>query len=328
MKHHEEALAREKIAIDYRLTAEPRKQELQKLSRRVQELEASLVAANHRAARFEEMLQTNNHAVSTVGSSIRMAALEAELVNAEKQTQLARSRERATNEAHHQLEDRIHKLEDQVVSQVKQIQALTVVEAELRNVLVGTIAREEAQQLETQLATLKEEQSRASVELTKHRELSAIATAQAVTITANMESPSNELALLRTAVRDLQAKGDQEHLLGELYQRVSVVQMSEASALHKAEHYRTEYQRLFLAHHKLMQRVNEFLTKYFAHKERYRAIIHVYHQQIDDSGNLVLLLIPLTLLILFLTLFVGGTEMGRQTQPNHGRVSLCWVACH
>jgi chromosome segregation ATPase len=285
VKQHEEALAREKIAIDYRITMEPREHELQKLTTRVQELETSVDAANQRAARFEELLHSDaRYAASTAGSSVRIASLEAELFNAEKQTQLARSRERATSETHRELEDRILKLEAQVVSQVQRIQELTVSETELKNQLVGTTSRDEAKQQEMHLATLKEEISRIGVELTKYKELASIAAAQSVTISTNVESSANELALLRAATRDLQAKGDQEHLLGELYQRVAALQMSEASSQHKADHYRTEYQRLSLSHHKLMQRVDEFLNKYFSDKEQYRAVIQANHQRMDDSG--------------------------------------------
>lgn len=269
-----------------------------KLTTRVQELEASMEMSNHKAALLQEVIDTDPRYLATAASSVRIAALEAELFNAEKQTQLARSRERATNETHRELEERISKLEAQVVSQAQRIQELLVTEAGLRNQLVGIIPRSEAEQLERQVATLSDEISRVGVELTKQRELASIATAQSLTITANVESSTNQISLLQATVRELQAKGDQEHLLGELYQRVAVLQMSEASALHKSEHYRTEYQRLSLTHHKLIQRIDDFMGKHFAHKEQHRAIIHSYHQQMDNNGSPVCLCLGLTRAIL------------------------------
>lgn len=287
-KQHEEALAREKDSIDLRLSAEQRDQEITKLTTRLQELEAAVEVANHKASRLQEVVDTDPRYMSTAaGSSVRIAALEAELFNAEKQAQLARSRERATSETHSELEDRIRKLEVQVVAQVQRIQELSVSEADLRNQLVGTIPREEANKLGVQVATLTDEVSRMGVELSKQRELASIAAAQSLTITANVESSANQMSLLKATVRDLQAKGDQEHLLGELYQRVAALQMSEASALHKSEHYRTEYQRLSLTHHKLIQRIDDFLTKHLQHKEQHRAVIHTYHQKLDNNGSLV-----------------------------------------
>lgn len=274
---------REKSATDRRIASERNEKEMEKLKARIQELDAALESANYRADRASE----TRHQDGVLGTGVRIAALEAELFNAEKQTQLARGRERAMQETNHMLEERMRSLEAQVVDQAQRIHQLATTETDLRNQLQGSVTREVAEQQDGELASLREEVSRLGTELAKHKELSSIAAAQALTITSNAESSANEVSLLRTTIRDLQAKGDQPHLLAELHQRIAVLQLAEANAQHRAEHYRTEYQRLSLTHHKLVQKTDTLATKYFTHKAHHLSTIQAYHQRMDHDGDAV-----------------------------------------
>ncbi|KAI9101929.1 hypothetical protein DFS34DRAFT_436911 [Phlyctochytrium arcticum] len=126
-------------------------------------------------------------------------------------------------------------------------------EVEFRNAFAGGAKREEHARNLSKVARLETENLELQQELTRHKGLADIASAQASDIVHHQVIDEKEKAILRAAVEELQMEGDEKLVIGKLHHHILTLQMSELMALRNAEKYQ---ERCLTLEHKTIELEN------------------------------------------------------------------------
>ena len=134
-----------------------------------------------------------------------------------------------------QLEQRNSSLETKFSELTQKLLTAQVREGELRDQLASCLPESEKTLLEVQVVELKNSQTELSLENNRLKEVADVARQQVVFMETKQKSHDLELSSLRHQLLDLQMQSDSRTVMGKLHHQVVTLQVSEASALKKAE---------------------------------------------------------------------------------------------
>eukprot|EP00911_Craspedida_sp_UC1_P000550 UC1_evm1s422 len=216
------------------------------LRTRVSQLDHKLSLATVQQQQAAEALAMERGEITSTGEPVtgggntfvdgRLQTMEMRVTDAQQRAELAVVQRDQAQQAVKALEDRAAALERKFNDVTARNLELQTREKELLDQLDGATTPEQHESDTLQIAELRGEIAALTAEQGRLREVSSVATAQAVSARRERDLQKKEATAMRRQLLELQMDTDDKATIGKLHHHIISLQMSEAEALRKYEH--------------------------------------------------------------------------------------------